>query len=310
MFIGRPPDPLAAAPMSSSNLLAPCPVGGRFAGGRRAFTLVELLAVIAIIGTLIGLLLPAVQRIRESSRRTHCGNNMRQIALGVCGYEAARKSFPPGCDLVPMEPSLPAGTQHAWSSFVLPFIEEGHIASRIDYKKAWDAPGGNDVASDQYVPVYICPSSIIASVGKADYAGISGAWIVSEHAPFFGPAGFTNGMLFAVDEDHHPTRASSVSDGLGHTLLAGEAVDRGDEYAPANAPNAPGRWARINCFAQSEPFINMKNSDIRSTHPGGSQVAFADSRTSFLDEHMDPEVLSAICTRNGGEAIASQSGGQ
>ena len=294
--------------MTSTSLLTSLPVGGHFAGGRRAFTLVELLAVIAIIGTLISLLLPAAHQIREASRRSHCSNNIRQIALGVCGYEAARNSFPPGCDLVPRDPFLPTGTQHAWSSFVLPFIEEDRLASRIDYKKSWDAPGGNDVATDQSIPVYVCPSSIVASVGKADYAGISGSWIVSEHAPFYGPAGFTNGILFAIDEEHHPVKASSVSDGLGHTLLAGEAVDRGDERASASDPDASGRWARVNCFAQSEPFVNLKNSDMRSTHAGGCQVAFADGRTSFLDELMDPEVLSAICTRNGGEAIASQVG--
>jgi len=99
--------------MTSSNLLALSPVGGCFAGGRRAFTLVELLAVIAIIGTLIGLLLPAVQRTRELSRKTQCATNIRQTALGLCAYESARRRFPAGCDLLPRGTALPNGTEHA-----------------------------------------------------------------------------------------------------------------------------------------------------------------------------------------------------
>ncbi len=272
---------------------------------RRAFSLVEMLVVIAILGTLVGLVLPAVQRVRESARLITCGNNIRQIALGVGSHESARRSFPAGSDATPHEPGLPEGTQHAWSSVILPSIEEQGLASRINYAIRWDAPGGNDIASDQAVSIYACPSGIVPSVGKADYGGVAGSWIVEEGVPFAGPAGFTNGILFAVDADHRPARAASVTDGLGQTLLVAEAVDRGIAGEPADDPNATGRWARINCFAQSASFINTRGSDIASNHVGGAQTAFADGRVAFLTDMTEPRVLAAICTRNGGEADAS-----
>jgi len=293
----RPRNPPAAAALADRAVPRP------------GFSLVELLVVLAIIGTVTGMLLPAVQRSREAARRTACGNGIRQTALGVVSYEAARRTFPAGWDAVPREPDAPHGTQHAWSATILPLVGEGPLAARIDPTRVWDAAGGNDVASDQSVATYVCPSGIVFSPGKSDYGGVSGSWIIAEGVPFAGPAGFHNGMLFAVDGDHRPARAASVTDGLGRTLLVAEAVDRGTADAAPGDPAAAGRWARINCFAQAATFVNTRGSDIASNHPGGANGAFADGRVAFLGDSMDPVVLSAICTRNGGEAEASSSGG-
>jgi hypothetical protein len=109
-------------------------------------------------------------------------------------------------------------------------------------------------------------------------------------------------MLFADDGEHRPAAAAEVTDGLSRTLLVAEAVDRGNATAPDNDPDATGRWARINCFAQSAAFVNALGSDISSHHTDGAQAACGDGRVTFLSESMDPAVLSALCTRNGGEA--------
>ena len=93
-------------------------------GSTAGFALVELPVVMAIIGTLAGLILPAISQARETARKTECVNNLQQMTLGVCAYESARRVFPPGVDAIPAGEALPYGTQHAWSSFILPSIEE------------------------------------------------------------------------------------------------------------------------------------------------------------------------------------------
>jgi len=271
---------------------------------RRGFSLVELLVVIAILGTLIGLLMPAVQSMRESSRKSTCANHLRQSALGVASYESARRTFPPGCDLKPRGEVLPDGTQHAWSTFILPYIEENAIATRIDLQKLWNAPGANAAAANANVAVYVCPGGIVTAPGKADFGGVSGAWILAEGVPFHGEAGLSNGMLISVDGTTGPVRAGAVSDGMSSTLLVAEAVDR-REPPDAEQPMDSGRWAVMNCFVQAAPFINARGSQFRSNHPQGAHGGFGDGHVAFLNDSMDPGVLSAICTRNGGEAVAS-----
>lgn len=146
------------------------------------------------------------------------------------------------------------------------------------------------------------------TVGKADYGGISGAWIMMDGVPFYGPAGFSNGMLFAVDETSKPVRAFDVVDGMSKTALVAEAADRGTFADAGNVNVNVGRWAWMNCFAQAAGFVNTRGSDIRGNHPKGAQIGFADGHVVFFDELSDPKILSAICTRNGGEAEASLAG--
>lgn len=122
--------------------------------------------------------------------------------------------------------------------------------------------------------------------------------------PFTGPAGLTNGML-VPRTDAATVTAATVTDGLGHTLLVAESVDRGPPPATEHDPDDPaGRWATLNCFAQTAAFINADTGDIRGPHAAGAQASFADGRVAFLNDQMDPAVLAAICTRNGGEAAA------
>lgn len=259
--------------------------------------------MVAIVFMLLGLLLPALHRVREAGRKTACSNNMRQNALAVLNYESHRQRLPAGYDRMAAGPDLPGGTLHAWSSFVLPFLDEGTVATRIDYAKAWNAPGGNDAAARCEVASYVCPSALFRYSGKADYGGISGAWIVELPGGHPPAEGLTGGLLVPVTTPADVVSTAEVSDGLSQTLLLGESIDRGP--APDESPdesNPYGRWAVYNCFAQTEATINTYKSDIRGLHPGGAMVAFGDARAVFLDEFTDPVVLSAICSRNGGEA--------
>lgn len=264
---------------------------------RLGFSLVELLAVVAIIGTLVSLSLPAVQHAREMARRTSCGNKLHQMGLGLTAYESARRSFPPGDDAITFR-------HHAWSSFILPYLEEANLGRRIDYGLPWNAPGGNADLADAIVPIYVCPAGIERFPGKQDYGGILGTSVKLDDRDEL-PAGFEHGgVLYATaDACPRPCRAAEVTDGLSHTLLVTEGVDRGFADASGLHPIGNARWAcGTNCFLHNSPVVNTRDVDgFRSNHLGGVLGLFGDGRVAFLADQTSPLVLIAACTKAGGE---------
>ena len=138
---------------------------------RWGFTLIELLVVIAIIGVLAGLLLPAVQKVRESAARTQCASNLRQMGLAIHAFNDQYKHFPTGGEgtnftpnqLVPPKPARTYFDLHSVFTMILPFVEHGDVYSQIDLRYAYNespaiAPG-NQAATQNVVKVYLCPSN-------------------------------------------------------------------------------------------------------------------------------------------------------
>jgi len=279
------------------------------------FTLVELLVVIAIIGTLVGLLLPAVQRVREAGRRASCMNNMKQMGLGLTNYESARRKFPPGADAFPT-PNLPWGRNHAWSSFILPYLEGSDVATKIDYTRWWNAAGGNDIASDIVLPMYVCPSGIERFPGKQDYGGVFG-WSIPELDEGKAAQNLKSGVLVrtaeVVDEKNvflPPVQPRSITDGMSKTLLVVEAADRKYEDPQetdgnTNSSIGAARWAcGFNAVNLGSRSINDPGVDgFRSLHTGGIQAVFADGHVSFISESIDIKALIALVTKAGGESV-------
>src|SRR5690242_10822161 len=120
---------------------------------RRAFTLIELLVVIAIIAVLIGLLVPAVQKVREAASRASCANNLKQIGLAFHSYHDARKALPP--DRI-------AASWATWAVLIMPYLEQGASYNRWNIQKRFfeqaGPPGSADDPCQVNVPVYFCPS--------------------------------------------------------------------------------------------------------------------------------------------------------
>jgi prepilin-type N-terminal cleavage/methylation domain-containing protein/prepilin-type processing-associated H-X9-DG protein len=215
---------------------------------RQAFTLIELLVVIAIIAILIALLVPAVQKVRESASLTQCVNNLKQIGLALHNYHDTYNVFPPGYVDGNTDPnSTPdndVGPGWGWASYLLPYLEQGNVFNQINFNVPVGS-GVNTAVSQISLSVFQCPSdpyqqdvglydsnftNIIATVAHGNYVGCNG-W----EECFNGASGNPGG---GVGTDGEPgnlgvggvgvfyrnskTRIADVTDGMSNTIFAGE----------------------------------------------------------------------------------------
>jgi prepilin-type processing-associated H-X9-DG protein len=276
----------------------------------RGFSFVEALVLVAIVGTLVVLLLPMLQRARESARQATCSDHCRRFGMALAAYEDAKEEFPPGSDAFTPDRAKQPPRLLAWSALVLPFLDELPVAVAIDYAKPWNDPAGNLAAAGTSLAVYVCPSGVQRYPGKQDYGGVMGTAVKRSAVESLVDDWEHAGVLYATDAAHpRPVRRDMITDGLAQTLLVAEAVDRGtfgDDGAPMPVADASSAlWAcGTSCILLSSRVVNDPAVDaFWSTHPGGIECLFADGHVVFLTDSVDADVLVALVTKAGGEEV-------
>jgi prepilin-type N-terminal cleavage/methylation domain-containing protein/prepilin-type processing-associated H-X9-DG protein len=208
---------------------------------KSGFTLVELLVVIAIIGVLVALLLPAVQAARESSRRTKCLNNLKQLGLAMLNYQDSLRSFPPGKGSGPWGPN-PGTDWESWyflsvSYQSLAYYEQGTVYELFEQRKnqtrtaTWDDTGA---PAKMRLPVFICPSSRLLLNG---YPGTNYLWSTGSMIESGGCNTVARGANGVIAHDVG-RRLSELTDGTSNVILAGEYIPGFDAANGFKAVNA------------------------------------------------------------------------
>jgi prepilin-type N-terminal cleavage/methylation domain-containing protein/prepilin-type processing-associated H-X9-DG protein len=231
---------------------------------RRAFTLIELLVVIAIIAILIGLLVPAVQNVREAAARLNCANNLRQIGLALHGYHDSHMCFPPGYvdgNTDPNStPDTDIGPGWGWSAYLLPNLDQGNVYKQINFNQPVGA-GVNAQISQQPLTIFQCPSdpyqqafpvydssftNPIATLAHSNYVGCNG-WEECFNGASGNPqpgagadglSGLYGQAGRGVFYRNSRTNIAAVTDGMSNTIFVGE---RSGNHAPSTWTGAvPG----------------------------------------------------------------------
>ncbi len=290
---------------------------------RRAFTLIELLVVIAIIAILIGLLLPAVQKVREAANKTTCQNNLKQVGLAMHNFHDSNQAFP-----MANSPSFNSAFAQ-----ILPYIEQESLGRLYNPSLApsdtTDADGdgwSNALVSAQVLKTYRCPSmqpppTVAAFPGWASY-GVC----IGNQATAFGSSTIPDNGIFvrynAAIGSVNGINIGAISDGTSSTLMVSEIGFQLKDYLFSSGTyaglvrggNTQWVWGyasysfattgnRMNWKVGTPADVTTRLSTFRSDHNGGANVLFADGGVRFLRESIDLQTYQAIGSRDGGEVI-------
>ena len=302
-------------------------------GKRSGFTLVELLVVIAIIGVLIGLLLPAVQKVRDAANRAACGNNLKQLGIALHHYHDVQSSFPPA-----YIEYYPLTDRATWQVLLLPYTEQDNLYRTYDPNETTGGGENNFLLNGTKLKLFRCPADVDLPPKHYPPSPDLGPWATGNY--------LCNNGLGPMRSDWRPetsvaqpgvfmvnskTRVADITDGTSHTLLLSECINvpgtgdledwRGNLTYPENCafhwnftPNSPSPdWLREGlCVSIAEaPCIGthlayndrLEILSARSRHPGGVQVLLGDGRVAFIPNTINLATWQALGSPAGGEVV-------
>jgi prepilin-type N-terminal cleavage/methylation domain-containing protein/prepilin-type processing-associated H-X9-DG protein len=304
---------------------------------RPGLTLIELLVVIAIIAILIGIMLPAVQKVREAALRLSCINNLKQIALAAHNYHGNHDKFPTGAHLPVYNVSgIPTGGTNLWVE-LLPHIDQDNLF------KLWDladnrnnVAGGTNATTAHVIKLLICPSDplpepVVFKPSSQPIAWITGYYGLSSYGGNAGTRwvpGRTRDGIFFIDSRVNMER--DIADGTSNTLLFGERYHLDPEFDRIAPPLERGiiaiygKWGLLsreegtmdNVTLHTAVPINYRMpagggilevqyrcSAYGSGHRGGANFALADGHVRFVRDSITLLTLQALSTRAGDEIV-------
>jgi prepilin-type N-terminal cleavage/methylation domain-containing protein len=286
---------------------------------RDAFTLIELLVVIAIIAILIGLLLPAVQKVREAAARTQCQNNLKQLALACHSHHDANQFLPNGGQgwwfapeyITVGTPKVGRQQRAGWGFQILPYMEQDAL---------WRGSGTGSIAAAQQqvmatpVKQFFCPArrAPMALPPTGDWYGSTGPGGTYGHAQtdYAGANGENDGVIRYNDNNTDGSRMTDIKDGTSNTLMLGEKkLDRAylGQYQGDDNEGYTSGWdhdAIRNTDREAQPDCKgcgWGEQRFGSSHSAGFIAAFADGSVKLVSYNLTATMMRALGTRDGGE---------
>lgn len=296
---------------------------------RSGFTLIELLVVIAIIAVLIGLLLPAVQKVREASNQMVCQNNLKQIGIAMHNFENQNKRFPPAGEYLDKTTKSTIQTTHSFYTHIAVYLEQGNAVIGIDWTVPYNHPNNLSKFKGTVIPSLICPTNPARELnldssgygcldyGTAPYTNIPiNGTVVKSETSLGSPIG---------------RQVGAITDGLSNSIGVYEDVGRNESMSASRyvdpidgQPRRFWRWAEPdnasgmsgpinNCIPnldnQNDPKCPWINHDIGhnnepfSFHGDGCHMMFMDGSVRWMSAKTSTTILRALATHNGHESI-------